>query len=854
VAVAHVRTQVTEGGARDVSHGEQGDAIVVEVRASLETLARLLEHEPRFAAHVASSIRSGIADAQSRLARHELRVVVVGEPGSGKSTLLDALMGERVLGTKKCDVPVALRWASELDYRARLVGGGLEQFAQRVPDRAAPLRKELAEVESALSRANQEQAGPFRELTAAGAAFEVEEDAVAEISRELDSIRQKAERAILALSTRDAARAELESSVEQAERALPELLRRKPVWWRIWHWVLWIFLAPFAWRHLRERQRLVRALDRNRNELPSARGTYDTAEEQRRALERARSDAEVPLERARARLGAARARVAEHEALTSELERRRKRLESELARLDGDRKSRFVIELGQLFEGGQERRLVELEIDYPARVLPRDIAMIDAPGAFASDAAAEQRFWRLAEEHADACIVATELDRAVSSKTRTVLQRLRSSVVHAILVLTKLDQAVRTALRQGSRELSETVEQARRIATRRFAREVGRDPDTVLSVAVAARDALEHPEEAYAGFEREATKLFQLLRQERALILGSRCALVVRRCIAAAAETERQAEQAYLDRIGALEAGRRPEPGDLRLELVRAAAPELEAVAGSVVTAAEQAADDSVRLTRIECESLIFGCASKSELRGLGPRLSQAIQAGFERARDDISSVVSRHADRALETVEKNAYELARKHYDLLPAITRSPGSTFRIELALEPPAIAGEPEQRIAAIFQRVERLRLALLVAGTALGFAIGTIFMPGIGSVAGALLGSLANFAVTSRALKKRCRNAIGELVFHSRESLVRGVAASRPRITACLSVFLDELIDRALSRFGRWIAEPLEAERLAIQAERDKLEDLKCLVARLKEHDRGLETLSQAAARASLGICR
>jgi hypothetical protein len=149
---------------------------------------------------------------------------------------------------------------------------------------------------------------------------------------------------------------------------------------------------------------------------------------------------------------------------------------------------------------------------------------------------------------------------------------------------------------------------------------------------------------------------------------------------------------------------------------------------------------------------------------------------------------------------------------------------------------------------------MRFSLLAGGIVLGLALGTLAMPGVGSVVGALFGSLANFALTLGTLKKRSRKAIEELVSLSKVSLVRGIEASRPTIAACLSVFLNELIDRALSRFGRWIAEPLEAERRAIQDERDKLEDLQRLVTRLEAHDHALETLSQVAARASLGICR
>ena len=68
--------------------------------------------------------------------------------------------------------------------------------------------------------------------------------------------------------------------------------------------------------------------------------------------------------------------------------------------------------------------------------------------------------------------------------------------------------------------------------------------------------------------------------------------------------------------------------------------------------AAEQAIDDNVLMIRAACEGLIFGCANRSELRALGPRLGDAIRIGFERAREELNGVASRHGDQALRDVD----------------------------------------------------------------------------------------------------------------------------------------------------------------------------------------------------------
>src|SRR5262249_60258643 len=130
------------------------------------------------------------------------------------------------------------------------------------------------------------------------------------------------------------------------------------------------------------------------------------------------------------------------------------------------------------------------------------------PGAF-SETATE---WSAIRDEVDGCIFVSELDRGVSESAKRLVRQLKSSVPHVLLVLTKVDKAFAGAVDRGGDDPWHQVEQARRIGTRRFARELGREPESVLSVAVAAEVAL-RPEDSELGrgFETEIAKLFQLL-------------------------------------------------------------------------------------------------------------------------------------------------------------------------------------------------------------------------------------------------------------------------------------------------------------------------------------------------------
>jgi hypothetical protein len=96
---------------------------------------------------------------------------------------------------------------------------------------------------------------------------------------------------------------------------------------------------------------------------------------------------------------------------------------------------------------GKKLGLVELSIDYPARLLPSDVTIIDVPGTLAEGAPQ----WNAIREEVDGCILVSELDRAVSESAKRLLRWLRDVVPHLLLVLTKVDQAFAKAVRSGRR-------------------------------------------------------------------------------------------------------------------------------------------------------------------------------------------------------------------------------------------------------------------------------------------------------------------------------------------------------------------------------------------------------------------
>ena len=96
---------------------------------------------------------------------------------------------------------------------------------------------------------------------------------------------------------------------------------------------------------------------------------------------------------------------------------------------------RFFIDLMALVgERGKREHLVELAIDYPTRLLPEDLAVVQVPGVMEGDAKEEEQAWAVIREEADGCILVSELESGVSMRAKRFLQQIREVVPRVLLV------------------------------------------------------------------------------------------------------------------------------------------------------------------------------------------------------------------------------------------------------------------------------------------------------------------------------------------------------------------------------------------------------------------------------------
>jgi hypothetical protein len=834
-----------------------GDGLLAEAKGSLETLRALLEHSSLLGKEASAALRATADQVEERLARTELHVLVVGEQGAGKSTFLDAIVGNRDLspawsGSKRVTL---LRRSTTLGYVARFRTGQIETFAGLCPDRSEQIAQTLSELEARSDElANEHAAGEQRLEQVQNALSQSE--AKREVLRfELQTARSASAEAAVQFAAIEADRQRADARLREVERSLPAPLRRTPPWWAFWLWILrafafFIFVADWR-RYAAERRQLERVgatqalVQARASELArAAQGVVerlDPLDAQAAALH----EGVVSERRALAALDA------ERNAAGAELAKKR----VELERARRQRRARFASELWSLSDpAARGRDLIDLSIAYPSRLQADDIAIIDAPGLTSADRNEQTLALAAIRDQADGCILVTELEQALLGSTLALLSSLREVVPHVLLVFSKVDHAYLLARQSGARDPWAEVERARRVGTRRFAREVGRAPDEIWSIAVAARAALEDPDSGLARqFESELEKLFQLLRHERALIVGTRVARALRACIAASAQAEADAEQAHQQRIAKLEAERLPEPDVFRRQEVEQAEPAIERATQQALGVAESVVSDQCILLRTRWAGLFSTSRSSRELAGLAAKAERELADGLAESQKKALAELERSAERSARAIEEATLDALRKRYRLPADPERRLSAAPRLP-ALELSFASVSLALPVRAALSAIRRRRLAFGALGAVLGAAGGVLPFGHWGALGGAALGALASLVPRRTEAIRRATEELERIIGAERERLVAEIRLRQGGARETIRRAVDRALEDAINRYGRRIAEPLDAERHAIELEYETLTRLQELAQALEGHDQKLDELMTEAREASVSLCR
>jgi GTP-binding protein EngB required for normal cell division len=834
------------------SLGVEGDALVDEVIAALGTLHKLTEHSELLGVDTTTSIRSTAKQVVQRLSRTELCVVLAGEPGAGKRTFLDALIGDPRVGKARgrTSITTFLRRDATPSFRARFADGKVVDFARLVPDQQRQMDQRLVSAEDAFEHAE----GRYEALVLKA---ESARDALAKDEAELERQREMLNATRETVRSLEAMLGGAEMAAQRAadhfaavQRSVPALAtpaRELGFFALLWQWIYKLFYLQ-RWQRV---EQAARQRDEAAERFLAMKTRMQEADQACVDIE----DCVVPL-RVAVETKVSQAGAAEHvlPAAAKAMAEARANMEAErqaLGRYVEERQTRFFAELAKISSAHPKPEVLQLDIDYPTDFVPDEVAIIDAPGV--TDESGKSHAWEVIREQADGCILISDLAKGISAPTERFLNRLREVVPHVLLVLTKMDAAFVDATHAGEKEPWHAVEKARRARTQRFAEQIGRSPETVLSIAVAAQAVVEDSESGLAQrFETEIRKLFRLLRFERAIILGTRAAKVLRECLSRIAEAEKGAEASYRARIRALEAEHVPEPEVFHRQALAKSAAGIDRAAQRAIVEASEAVRQRFADLRRKSGDNVRASVHDKRFREVALGLEQDVGNEVRSVETQALLALEASAEQSIRELERKVFQELRQRYRIDEEVRRGRDSFHRPDVLLLNAALPTHASVRSAIRRHVFKRVLLGIL--GAILGGGIGMLLAPWIGAAVGIVLGPLLSFAKTHRSIERKTIALLEVELRKQEQAVLREVAALEQKTRSNVHAALNQSIEDVIIRYGRFIAVPFQAGEEAIAKERANLGRLRELGEAMVGHDEKLTLLMGEAALASRGLCQ
>jgi hypothetical protein len=830
----------------------EGDALLGETAECIATLGRLVDRSALLGDTGRDLPRDAVTRIAERLDRRELFVALAGVAGSGKRSFLDALYGDPRLGQARgrSQIRTFLGNGATPRYRAMFTDGTTEDFARSVPDLSREHDERLRSAEQAFARAQRAHAELEAQAKTARDVSERAREEARRVAHNAESALEIEQTTSTAFGAAQQGEAEARRALTVAERAVPVGLRKPShllgFWTRIGR-ALFVVFKTEAWRALEQartawlgaqermaamRERLTEAADELQRARELVRAPQAVAEARRAEADKARAradDASGHLERARL-----------------EMDRRRE----ELSRYVAERLARFFEGIRRVCSTGTADAVVELAIEYPSELIPEDVVLIDVPDI--GDEKKRLRAAELLQEVADACVLIWDQEREVDAHTIELLRSMQRVLPHFFVVLNKMDATYLGAVRDGYADPWERVEAARAEAMSRFAEAVGTNRANVVSVAVAAKAALEDPESGLARrFHGETTVLFELLRQERTLLLGSRTTDLLATIVPKTLDAERRAEAAYKAHVAELEAHRMPEPEAFHRNALQDAEPLIERASATMVEDVSGLIRDGYAKLRASLDA--FASTDAGGPQELLAR-EQKLAKGARKLEGKVNAALVLAFSTIVTALESRILDALGTRYRI-PEVRPIRSEPPTLPIHADVLAVLDAP--KVPALVGSYRRSRLTLALAGIAGGASLGFFAAPAVARSSGlavpreiaaagvALVGSLFAFAKSWSGTRARAIAAIGTALGLEEEAALRRVDARRAEISNAIWGALNASIGQAVIRYGRQMSEPTEIRERALHDERTSLGELSELAEALEQHFVRLTTLTETA---------
>jgi GTPase Era involved in 16S rRNA processing/gas vesicle protein len=839
-----------------VVHSPMGNALMAAVQNALGTLGGLERHRARMGDGPVNLAKEVISDARRRIQRNELYVCVVGEKKVGKSTFLNAILGAPLLSTavRECTGTVTIiRTGPQLAFRATFENGAVETLDSLFQDRSAQLKRMGTRSEAQVKTCEEQATRLPMELTLYQRTQTDGHQRLTALQAQVIEATQKYEQLCQELGAKQTEQTAFELKLKEDAKAIPYSFRKPTTWYDPIRWVgqkLQEKKAKPEWiAHLES----VKQCAQSKKDLAAFRGSVQEALQSRTRLQTQVQETTSQLDQLAKSIAKTNARIEELPSRTAVRMQRRGRLRKAATDHEASRYEVFSSTIRELTD--QEKRgptVQRLEIWVPTARIPAGLAIIDTPGVNTDNEVNRNRAWEMIRREADGCIVLSDIQQTVSQSTRDFVRDVKGYLPHLILVLTKLDRALESAEFDGESAV-EQIEEAKRIGEARFANEVGRSADDILSFAVSAQRALKNDDPVAAQrFLEDTTIMAEILRTERALIVASRCATTIVTVEQQIAEAQRQAELAYTKQITFLESNRIPDPTAFCREQMRKVHDDIENLAQEIVEAGTEMIDKHYDALGTSYLNEIMKCGSDDQLKTYLENVQSTLPAHLQRLNKAIQSDLAGPTIEAIKVLEEPLLHAIREKYQIVRNITGSAGAKISSS-SLGVRSAMPNIDINLGGLVQDFQNTKLGGMAGGALAGAAIGS-FVPVIGTILGGALGGVASlfFGPSFEDVRADCVRKFAAAMIEVKQTALRDYQNSQSQIERELRTAMEEALKKAIRTFSSWIDGIIRDEQQLIAKERADLQHLVALKEQMNASLRDLNRLTELARKQSRGL--
>ena len=528
----------------------------------------------------------------------------------------------------------------------------------------------------------------------------------------------------------------------------------------------------------------------------------------------------------------------------------------ELERIHANRFARFIDEVQDLTDMNKlGNQVVQIDLEFPALRLPHNIVLMDTPGVNTSSQENEQRAWHAIKESADGCLLVSSTSQAISESTKAFIREVKDVVPHILLVLTKVDELLNSSLDDD--DAYEQLEEVRKVGASRFAKEVGRSPKDIFSIAVAARAALAMETDTHGlkeKFDHDLSELFDLLSIERAMAVCAYATTATSKAINQVRAYESDARQIYQKKLQALESQRLPAIKDFIQKSMETEEKAIIEIGKKIATDLQPVIDNAFEKQMDKWKQDINKCESKAEVKELIGKTSYLLQASLKVIDNEIQLSTSKMVIERSVSIENRLSTGLRDKYRIVDSIAggHAKDGVRRVnEIANNTDSL--NVKNAMSSLVDAHQGAQVAMGAGGAALGAVIGSFIAPGIGTAVGAGIGALLGLFNSLDSIKADCIKKIEETLNGCKTEIIRTSNNSGAKLADIIRSSINRWFTTSVEKFQSHIDHLINEQRREHQKVEGELKHLLTCVKELQGYSGTTDRLAKELAELSLGLC-